>query len=178
MNLKDRKRKLIYEYAEDECKLLKIFKNNEKRKKYLLDLAEALKRILEEYSQVKKDTITLEEIPLLYGLVSIALEGSIKLYFLSKQFEDFIVIRPTERTLSNLKEKINKTILSEVKEKLDYLIFVRNHFVHFPLYYTSFHDDEGIFLEVIRFFVEKSGFSEIIPQKLFESQKRDSYEQN
>ena len=178
MNLKDRKKKLIYEYKEDDCKLLKIFENDEKRKKYLLDLAESLKRILKEYSQVKKDINTFKEIPLLYGLISIALEGSIRLYFLSKQFEDFIVIESTKRTLGNLKEKINKTILNEIREKLDYLIFVRNHFVHFPLYYTSFHNDERIFFEVIRFFVEKSGFSEIIPQKLFESEKSDSYEQN
>ncbi|OFV68363.1 MAG: hypothetical protein SCAL_000039 [Candidatus Syntrophoarchaeum caldarius] len=174
--LKDRKNELIREYKKNECKLLKIFENDKQKERYLSDLAETIKHILEEYSRVKEDTITLQKIPLLYGLLSIALEGGIKLYFISKQFEYFLEMDPSKRTLGNLKKKMSKDILNEIGEKLEYLIFVRNHFVHFPLYYTSFYNDEEIFLDVILFFVKKSGFSDFIPSELSRF-RGDSYGQ-
>ena len=176
-NLEDRKKELVREYKKNECKLSEIFENSEKIQKYLRDFADSLKIILEKYLQCDTGTITLREVPLLYGLLSLALEGSIRLYFLSKQFDDFIGVEQPKRTLSKLKEKINKDILNEIGEKLDYLIFVRNHFIHFPLYYTSFYNDKQMFVDVIRFFAEKSGFPDVIPPRLLESRRRDSDEQ-
>jgi len=176
-NLKERKNELLREYKKKECRLLEVFEDEEKREQCIKNLAEALKIILEEYSQVKKSGITLEKIPLLYGLLSMALEGSVKIYFLSKQFEDLLDIEPSRRTLGNLKGKINKDILNEIGEKLDYLIFMRNHFVHFPPYYTLSLDDEEIFFDVIRFLAEKGEFYKLIPPELLEVKRSDTYEQ-
>ena len=157
---RDRKRELIKKYKEDECKLLlEILRSDKKREDYLVELAESIKFILEEYFTIKKRSIYLSQVSLSYILLSAALEGSLKLYFLSRQFADFLKIEPSKRTLSRMKDELEKDVRKEIEEELDYLIFLRNHFIHFPLYFTSFPNDERVFLKIIKFFMEKSGFS-------------------
>jgi len=165
-NLEKRKIELLEEYKKYECKLFDIIRDEKKKEQYLKNLTESVQEILNEYFRLLNKTVTLSNIPLLYGLLSIALEGSIKIYFISKQFDDFIAIEPKNRTLGKLMKKISKDVYDGVKECLDYLVFIRNHFVHFPLYYKSFYDDEDVFFTVIIYFLIKSGVYDYIHPEL------------
>ena len=165
-DLEERKKELISAYKKYECKLLDINRDKKKKERYLKDLAESIQMILVEYFRILNNGITLSTVPLLYGLLSIALEGSIKIYFISKQFDDFISMEPNHRTLGNLKKIISKDVYYGIKEYLEYLVFVRNHFVHFPLYYESFYDDDKIFFATIKYFLENAGVYDYISTEL------------
>ena len=143
--------------SEMDKKLVNIVRDEQKKLQYLKDLTASVQEILNEYFKVSSRGWDFDgrDVPLLYGLLSIALEGSTKIYFISKQFDDFIRISPTRRTLGTLKGKIKKRVHTNIKNCLDYLVFIRNHYVHFPLYYASFYDDEGIFLGTISYFLKE-----------------------
>ena len=138
-----------------------IANNPERFNDYKKDLFEDWRYFLHLYQKVIKDEVHIAN-PREYVLLSVLVEGLVKIILFSDSSEKYLNIKKWEKTLGKLRDKLTESInepdetkIAELEDSLELITELRNNFIHFPFYYSLDHRFRWLFFQVFAYLLDR-----------------------
>jgi len=146
-----------------ESRVKEIIKEPESFNNYKKDLFEQWISILELYKKtIKNEGRFFIQSFHKYIFLGVLFEGLVKIILFFNSPKDYLAMKPKDRTLGKLKDKLiklinepDKTKFKELEKSYDLMISLRNNFIHFPFYSSDDYRFRWLFFQVFAYLLDK-----------------------